>query len=149
MLIAGILALQWVHHARVRRMPRDQNSEATWTTDALAAMAKARSENKTVLMNFTGSDWCGWCIKLDKEVFSTSTFATYAKENLVLVKLDFPRHKELAASEVLQNEALARKYAVEGFPTILVLQPDGTEKGRLGYLPGGPWPWLGELKKLQ
>ena len=148
-VIAAFLAFQWVRHERAQRMPRDENAEVTWTTDALAALAKARSENKMVLMNFTGSDWCGWCIKLDKEVFSTSAFAWYARENLVLLKVDFPRTRQLPASEALQNETLARKYAINGFPTLVVLRPDGTEKGRLGYVPGGPKAWLSELKKLR
>lgn len=119
-----------------------------WMTDHSKALEKAKAENKPVLMDFTGSDWCGWCIKLDKEVFSTSTFKTYAEKNLVLLKLDFPRRHPLPASEKKQNEELASKYGIQGFPTIVILGADGAKKGELGYLAGGPKPWIVELEKI-
>jgi thiol:disulfide interchange protein len=148
-LVVGFLAFQWVRNVRTQKMPATSTAAVVWTTDAPAALAKARSENKMVLMDFTGSDWCGWCVKLDEEVFSTAEFATYAHKNLVLLKLDFPRSKKLDASEVKQNESLARKYGINGYPTIVVLKPDGTEKGRLGYRPGGPELWLNALDELR
>jgi len=144
-LIAAWFAFQWVGKVRVHEVTVDPKAQATWMTDATAALAKARSENKLVLMDFTGSDWCGWCIKLDEEVFSTPEFASYAKNSLVLLKVDFPRGKKQPASEVQQNEMLAHKYGVTGFPTIIVLSPGGQEKGRLGYQPGGPKAWLAAL----
>lgn len=118
-----------------------QASDQTWMTDYSAAVAKAKAEGKAILLDFTGKDWCGWCIRLDAEVFSTEKFAEYAKENLVLVELDFPRTSEPPQ----QNIDLMRKYQVQGFPTIVVLSPNEKEIARLGYLPGGPEAWLSEL----
>ena len=79
-----------------------------------------------MLLNFTGSDWCSWCKKLDAEVFSKKEFSDYAKKNLVLVEVDFPAQKKLAAALVKANDALKDKYKITGFPTLIVLKPDGT-----------------------
>jgi thiol:disulfide interchange protein len=148
-LTAALAGIVWLRNVRGPRVPQHAAVEAGWMTDAPAALAKARNENKTVVMDFTGSDWCGWCIRLDEEVFSTAEFASYAKENLVLLKLDFPRGKKLSATETQQNERLAQQYGIRGFPTIVVLRPDGGEMGRLGYQPGGPKPWLESLRALR
>ena len=118
-----------------------------WLTKFDDAVAKAKAENKQVLMDFTGSDWCGWCIKLDREVFSTPEFQEFAQKNLVLLKVDFPRRKELPGGEKAQNEALAKKYEIEGYPTIVVLNPNGQKAGQLGYVEGGPKAFLAELTK--
>lgn len=149
-LIAATAITAWVYQARASKQSGGPSGtgSAAWMTDANAALARARAENRTVVMDFTGSDWCGWCIKLDEEVFSTAEFADYASKNLVLLKLDFPRRKKLPDAEQKQNEELAKKYSVTGFPTIVVLHPNGSTKGRLGYQPGGPGPWLAALKKL-
>src|SRR5689334_5019611 len=85
-------------------------AELSWGTDATAALAQAKKEKKLVMMNFTGSDWCGWCIKLKKEVFDTSEFNTYTKDNLVLVEVDFPSKKQQSAELKKANEALKDKY---------------------------------------
>ena len=77
-----------------------------WMTNWEEAKAKAKAENKPILINLTGSDWCGWCIKLDKEVFSKKEFKDYAKENLVLVELDFPQGKRQSKKLQEQNEKL-------------------------------------------
>lgn len=117
-----------------------------WLTDAEAAMAKARNEDKLLVMNFTGSDWCIWCKRLDGEVFSKEDFSKYADENLVLLKLDFPRKGNQSDAEKAQNEALAEKYEIRGFPTVVVLNPDGSKAGQLGYVRGGPDAWLAALQ---
>lgn len=126
-----------------------QSQAAEWTTDAAKAQAQAKKENKLVLLDFTGSDWCGWCIKLNKEVFSTPEFAEYAKKNLVLVEVDFPRKKQLSSAQKSANQALAKKYNIEGYPTIIVLNGDGKQVGELGYMPGGPKAFTAELDKLK
>ncbi|MGH8020703.1 MAG: thioredoxin family protein [Opitutaceae bacterium] len=120
----------------------------SWMTDAEAAMAKAKAENKILLMDFTGSDWCVWCHRLDGEVFSTETFKKYADENLVLLKLDFPRKTPQSDEEKKQNRALAEKYDVQGFPTVLVFNAEGEKIGQMGYQRGGPDAWLASLKKI-
>jgi thioredoxin-related protein len=116
---------------------------AGWTEDYAKAVEKAKTDKKLVLLDFTGSDWCGWCIKLDKEVFSKSDFKNYAKENLVLVELDFPNAKPQTKKVKDQNKELAKKFGVQGYPTIVVLDADGKEVARWG---GYSQTFLADLK---
>ena len=110
-----------------------------WETNYDAALEQAAKENKMVLLDFTGSDWCGWCIKLKKDTFSKPEFQKFARESLILVELDFPRGKEQSAELKRQNQELAEKFGIEGFPTLVLLNPQGEEAARnVGYLPGGP-----------
>lgn len=110
-----------------------------WETNYSAALEQAAKQNKMVLLDFTGSDWCGWCIKLHKETFSKPAFQKFAADNLVLVELDFPRGKPQSDELKKQNEALAEKFGVQGFPTLVLLDPQGKEATRnVGYLEGGP-----------
>jgi protein disulfide-isomerase len=124
-------------------------ADANWQTDLPKAQAQAAKEKKMVLLDFTGSDWCGWCIKLNKEVFSQPAFLSYAQTNLVLVEVDFPQRKKLAAEQKQANNALAKKYKVEGYPTIIVLNGEGKKVGELGYQPGGPKAFIAALEKLK
>jgi len=117
-------------------------------TDFDAAKAKAKAEDKPMLVDFTGSDWCGWCIKLDKEVFSKAAFKDYASENLILVEIDFPKSKKQSAELKAQNEALAEKYGIRGFPTILVMDGEGKVMERTGYRRGGPEKYVEHLKGI-
>jgi protein disulfide-isomerase len=119
-----------------------------WMTDFEAAKVKAKAENKPMLLDFTGSDWCGWCIKLDKEVFGEAAFKDYAEAELVLVELDFPRGKKQSAELKAQNEALAKQYGVRGFPTILVLSPEGELIEKTGYQRGGPEAYVEHIKGI-
>ena len=126
-----------------------QTSELSWGTDLPAALNQARSENKMVLLDFTGSDWCGWCIKFDKDVLSTDKFAGYAKSKLVLVKLDFPSHKEQDAALKQANEQLSKRFGVDGFPTFVLLNFAGKELWRqAGYAEGGPDAFIAELDRF-
>jgi thioredoxin-related protein len=124
-------------------------ADLDWMTDLSAAQAKAKAEKKMVLLDFTGSDWCPWCVKLHKEVFSTPEFAEYAKDHLVLVEVDFPQKTKLSPAQTRANEALARKYNIESFPTIVVLNSAGAKAGRLEYTPGGPKPFIALLEKAR
>jgi len=124
-------------------------AELQWMTDLPKAEAKAKAENKIVMMDFTGSDWCPWCIKLDKEVFSTPEFVEYAQKNVVPVQVDFPRRKQQSADQKKANQALQRKYQIRGYPTVVVLSPTGKKLGELGYQPGGPKPFIAKLNKLR
>jgi len=119
-----------------------------WITDMDEAMAIAKAENKTILMDFTGSDWCGWCIRLDKEVFSQSLFKEYAAENLVLVELDFPRNVEQTDEQKAHNEKWRDKVGIEGYPTIILADANGDEFARTGYRPDGPAPYADHLGSL-
>ena len=123
-------------------------AEPAWSSDFSKAQAEARGSRKLLLVDFTGSDWCIWCKKLHAEVFTQPEFQNYAKENLVLVTVDFPRAKPLATEVRKQNEVLAQKYGIQGFPTIVVLNGAGKQVGELGYQPGGASAFVAELKKL-
>ncbi len=124
-------------------------AELKWMTDVPKAEAKAKAEKKLILMDFTGSDWCPWCIKLNKEVFSTPEFAQYAAKNLVPVEVDFPRTKQQSAEQKQANQALQEKYGIQGYPTVVVLGSDGKKLGELGYQPGGPKAFIAQLEKLK
>ena len=105
-----------------------------WDDDCEKSLAKAKEDQKMVLLDFTGSDWCGYCIKLDEEVFSKSAFKKFAKENLVLVELDYPRGKNLPKKTKEQNDGLKSKYGISGYPTIILLDSEGKEAARwVGY----------------
>jgi protein disulfide-isomerase len=117
-----------------------------WLTDYDAAMKLAKAEKKKVLLNFTGSDWCGWCIRLDREVFSQKEFLDYAADNYVLVKLDFPQRSKLPAKLQKQNESLAQKFGIRGFPTIVVLNDNGKVHKQGGYVEGGPKAFIRSLR---
>lgn len=131
--------------------PAEEQSAAklNWLTDFETAKAKARAENKMLLMDFTGSDWCPPCILLRKQVFSKPEFADYAAKNLVLLEVDFPRFKKQSDEEKAGDEKLARQFGIEGFPTIVVLDPSGKVLGQLGYMPGGPTAFIAALEKLR
>lgn len=120
-----------------------------WETDFEKASAKAKAEGKHLLIDFSGSDWCGWCVKLDKEVFSQKAFQEYAKENLVLVLADFPRDKSGQSAELRkQNDKLSKKFGVRGFPTVYILDPEGKSIAKTGYQAGGPEAYVEHVKKL-
>jgi thioredoxin-related protein len=123
-------------------------SAAQWTTDYAAGLASARQQNRAVFLFFTGSDWCGWCQKLDAEVLSTPEFGTFANENLVLVKIDFPRRSPLPAAQAAQNDALAQQFNIQGFPTVLILNGGGKILGQTGYIPGGPAAFIQQLRQF-
>jgi len=122
---------------------------AGWDDDYEKAVAKAKAEKKMVLLDFTGSDWCGWCIKLDKEVFSKPEFKEYAKANLVLVEVDFPQGKRQTKKLKEQNEKLQQEHGVQGYPTIIVLNSEGKKVGKLGYMEGGPKAFVAKLDELK
>jgi thioredoxin-related protein len=124
-------------------------AEPNWQTDFKKAQEQAKAGKKLLLVDFTGSDWCGWCIKLNKEVFSKPEFQDYANKNLVLLEIDFPRMKAQADSVKKQNEMLANQYQIQGFPTVIVLNGEGRKVGELGYMEGGPSAFIAELEKLR
>jgi protein disulfide-isomerase len=130
-------------------------AEANWLTDYEAAKAKAKSDNKLVLLEFTGSDWCGYCKRMQAEIFSKPQFQDYAAKNLILVELDFPRPGgEVAKAQSntvrRQNMQLASEYNIEGFPTTVVLNPDGKRVANFfGYIEGGPEQLIAALEKLR
>lgn len=122
-----------------------------WGTDYNAALAQAKAQKKLVLLDFTGSDWCGYCKLLDKEVLSQQAFKDFADKNYVGVTLDYPHEKAQSDAVKQQNDDLAKKFNIEGFPTLIVVDPDGKEIGRqVGYEPGsGPDAVITKLKSFK
>jgi protein disulfide-isomerase len=122
-----------------------------WYTDLDEAKAVAVKENKPLLVDFTGSDWCGYCIKLHAEVFDKPEFEAFAK-NYVLVELDFPSKKPQPAEEKAKNKATQTKFGVSGFPTVLLIDAkSGEAYGRQsGYGPGtGPKAYIEKLSAFK
>ncbi|HSN47555.1 MAG TPA: thioredoxin family protein [Flavobacterium sp.] len=135
-----------------------QAQELKWETDINKAIKVSNKTKKPMLLFFTGSDWCGWCIRLQKEVLKTPEFAKLAKENVVLVELDYPRRTPQSDAIKAQNAGLQQAFGIQGYPTIWLAtatQKDGkpsfTGIGNTGYVAGGPSAWLavanGILKK--
>ena len=123
-----------------------QGDSVKWSDDFNAVKAEAKKTNKPILANFTGSDWCPWCIKLEKEILSQKAFQDYAGANLVLFIADFPQHKELSAAVQKQNDDLQNKYNIKGFPTVLLLDADGKVLGKTGYQRGGAESFVADVK---
>jgi thioredoxin-related protein len=122
-------------------------SDLSWSTDFSHALEQARADDKMVLLDFTGSDWCPWCIKFDHEVLDTDPFATYAQNKLELVLVDFPRTKPQSDALKQANRALGRQYNVSGYPTFVLVNYAGNELGRqVGYAPGGPGAFIAKLE---
>jgi protein disulfide-isomerase len=122
--------------------------EGIWLTDYEQALSVAKEHDLPVLINFSGSDWCGWCIKLMDEVFDKEEFKAYAKENLVLLNLDFPKQSKQSKEVQAANQALAERYGVKGFPTVILLNSKGEVIGQTGYRDGGPKPYVEHLKQM-
>lgn len=119
-------------------------SPATWNE----IVEKATTEEKPILLEFTGSDWCPPCMMMNETVFSTDEFKKFADNEIVFVKLDFPRKKELPAEEQERNQAMAEKFSVEAFPTMIVLDFKGKELDRrVGGMRGGPTPFINWVKE--
>jgi thioredoxin-related protein len=124
--------------------------EATWLTDLTKAQATAKQEKKLVLMDFTGSDWCPPCKMLHKNVLTSKEFGAFAKDNLVLVLVDFPHQKQLPAEQKKANDALAKKYGVQAFPTVIVLDGEGKELNKQeGYGGESAKEFVENLEKIK
>ena len=121
-----------------------------WLTNIDAAKKSASESKKDLLIDFTGSDWCGWCIKLNDEVFKHDAFKTGVKDSFVLVEIDFPREKGKLPEDVRKrNTELGEKYAVQGYPTILLCDAEGKPYAATGYEEGGPEKYVGHLNELR
>jgi thioredoxin-related protein len=121
-----------------------------WLSDFEKAKAAAETDKKDILIDFTGSDWCTWCIRLRKEVFDTKEFKESAPRNFVLLEIDFPEDKsKLSAKEREQNDKLQAQFAVEGFPTIFLADAQGRPYAQLSYEKGGAENYLQLLDKAR
>ena len=119
-----------------------------WETDFEKAKAKAKAEGKHLLIDFSGSDWCSWCVKLDKEVFSKPAFKTYAEENLVLLLVDWPQRAPNSKEVQAVSKPIMEKFGIKSFPTVIILDPDGNAVAKTGYKDGGPEVYVAHIKQL-
>ncbi|MCB1181361.1 MAG: thioredoxin family protein [Chlamydiia bacterium] len=125
-----------------------KQGELKWYTNYKEAEAVAKKENLPMLLFFTGSDWCGWCKKIDKEIFEQKNFASAVGEKFVFLKLDFPMNSQLPRDLAEQNAMLKQKYGVTGFPTIVILDAQGNFLAETGYRPGGGKEYADYLMSL-
>jgi len=123
--------------------------ELVWNNNLNKAIEISKKTKKPLLLFFTGSDWCGWCMRLQTEVFKKPEFVAWAKDNVVLVEVDFPRRTALSPELTTQNNELQQFFAVQGYPTVWFVNAsrvDGKTNfdklGSTGYLAGGPTAWL-------
>ena len=133
-----------------------QSVDLNWHTDLSKAVSISINEKKPIMLFFTGSDWCGWCIRLKKEVFNHEKFKVWSDDNIILVELDFPRRKKLEPNILNQNRELARIFGVSGYPTCWLVEPQILESskvnfmklGKLGYVAGGTDKWISVAEKF-
>lgn len=153
--IKGLLAFGIIFLLSSSKPADYKASMAGWLVDAEKAQELSEKTGKPILANFTGTDWCGWCIRLKREVFTTPRFKEWAKENVVLLEVDFPRRFKLPDNIAQQNAGLQQAFQVTGYPTIWVFDlEDQPETGRktitplakVGYIAGGPQAWLKDVK---
>ncbi|OYU82167.1 MAG: thioredoxin family protein [Flavobacterium sp. BFFFF1] len=126
-----------------------RSQDLKWYTDVKEASELSIKTKKPLMMFFTGSDWCGWCNKLQKEVFKTADFAKWANENVILVELDFPKRKQLEPELAKQNNDLGQMFAIRGYPTVWLVTPSKNNEqfaferlGSIGYVYGGAQEWI-------
>ena len=118
-----------------------------WIDDFDEAKRLAAKERKLILIDFSGSDWCCWCMKLDEEVFSTEEFMSKASDNFILLMIDSPRDKtRLSEKAAKQNPGLRQRYGIRGYPTVLILDSRGEVLYKTGYRAGGPIAYLKHLE---
>lgn len=129
--------------------------ELVWHTDAQKAIEISNKTKKPLMLFFTGSDWCGWCIKLQKEVFTQPEFKKWANENVVLLELDFPRRTQQEEKLKNQNYQIHQAFQVRGYPTVWFTTADDKSGkinfnpiGSTGYVAGGPSKWIESAKTI-
>jgi len=124
------------------------SSPLNWVTSYEEAVNQSKSTSKPIILFFTGSDWCGWCHKLEREALDTADFAQAAGDKFIFVKLDFPMNSQLPSNLTAQNKQLQKKYDVRGFPTIIILDSQERQIGTTGYRSGGGAQYAQHLFKI-
>ena len=112
-----------------------------WHESFEAALQASAETGKPILADFTGSDWCTWCIKLKEDVFETPEFKEWARENVILLELDYPKRSMQSAAIKKQNSELRKRYRISSYPTVLLLDSRGEVLGKLGY-DKSPTAWI-------
>lgn len=119
-----------------------------WLDNFEQAKKEAKEHKQPIFAFFTGSDWCGWCVKLKKEVLDTKEFQSFAADNMILFEADFPRQKKINDKVKKQNAELQKQYGVRGYPTVFLLDAEGKQVGRTGYKAGGGEAYVKHLQEL-
>lgn len=125
-----------------------QAKELNWHTNYKESIDLAKKESKPLFIYFTGSDWCGWCLKIQKEILGTPEFKELVNDKFVFVEIDFPLKKAMTPELFKQNEELKKNFKIEGVPTIILLSPEGKEIAILHYREGGGKAYAEYLLKL-
>src|SRR5258705_13545376 len=142
-IVLGLVVLGWIAFQVAA-------AEGEWMNDLAKAQEKARTENKLVLVDFTGSDWCPPCKALSKNVFSSPEFNEFAKKNLVLVEVDFPRKKEQTEQVKKTNRKLAKKHEIDGYPTVIIFDSNGKQLDKkVGYSGASAKDYVAQLQKIK
>ena len=132
-----------------------QETAIYWETDINKAIDKSIEQDKKTLIFFTGSDWCGWCVKLQNEVFKKEEFSSWAKD-YILVELDFPRKKQVDQETLQRNYQIQQIFQVQGYPAVFIVKPEKKEDGKInlnaiaqtGYVAGGPEKWIESVEQF-
>lgn len=131
------------------------SQELVWRNNLNEALQISEQTKKPLLLFFTGSDWCGWCIRLQNEVFKKPEFASWAKEHVVLVEVDFPRKPYFSTEIQNQNRSLQEFFGVSGYPTVWFVNATKSDDkvafsklGSAGYMAGGPTVWLNAANEI-
>ena len=134
---------------------KKKTTSFTWHTDVNKAVNLSVKTGKPIFLFFTGSDWCGWCKKLVKEVFLKKEFKSWAKKNIILVEIDFPKRTPISDDLKKQNRELGQMFGVRGYPTGWLVNPKITagkvnfnKIGSQGYVAGGPKAWIAGANKI-
>lgn len=157
LLIITFAFLSAINAQETKTNSADNKEGLEWHDDLTKAIPLSINSNKPLLLFFTGSDWCGWCIRLQREVFAYNAFKKWTDENVILVELDFPRRKVLPPNILKQNRELQQIFGVRGYPTVWLVTPQIVKSqdpanpgdkinfqklGSLGYVAGGPEKWI-------
>ena len=138
LLLAAFVLSSGCAKSSIMSLLRSDSNEAAvprsdWHELMVVAQRKSAQTGKPILVDFTGSDWCHWCVKLKEDVFETETFKKWAVENVILLELDYPKSVEQRPEIKQQNADMAERYNIDSYPTVLLLEANGDVLGKLGY----------------
>ncbi len=149
MMISGFLTVEITKPTQAQTQINFGDS-AGWVQSLEDAVAQSQNTGKPIMFVFSGSDWCSYCQRLEQEVFQTPEFESWSNQNVIKVMVDFPRYHNLSANIAKQNEELKEYFGglLRGYPTVLLVQTDGTVLGRSGFVAGGPIPWIAKTDPI-
>lgn len=148
-LLTFVFAVFCVQFFCLSQAEANTQTKINWVTNYEDAVNQSKASSKPMVLFFTGSDWCGWCTKLEEEVLDTADFAQAAGDKFIFVKLDFPQNTSLSPQQTAQNKQLQKKFEVRSFPTLIILDSQQQQQiGTTGYRPGGGKQYAQHLLKM-